>query len=93
VQNRQEARKCLQLYRCVFTAVIHTHRSVVDKPNFHHGLENSILDPFRLVEALDLIIEMVVKLPSLFSVRGAMEIRLVAFLDLGVERKLGDWDL
>lgn len=37
-----------------------TYRAVVDKSNLHHGLENTILDPVRLITFLDLTVECIV---------------------------------
>lgn len=60
-----------------------TCRSVVNKCDFHHGLEDAILDSVCLVAVLDLLIEVLVQSLGLVTPEGTMEVRFASLLGRG----------
>ena len=48
-QKKKKAKINDDIYRCIITAVIHTHRSIIHQPDLHHSLEHSILNPLGII--------------------------------------------
>lgn len=60
-----------------------TCRSVVNKCDFHHGLEDSILDSVCFIAVLDLFIEVLVQPLGLVTPEGTMEVGFASLLGRG----------
>lgn len=79
----------LAVYRFIVTAVIYTHRAIVDKSNFHHCLEHSILDSIRDIKLLHFLVEMVVELSRFLQIRSTVEVGFVPLLNVTQKGELG----
>lgn len=78
------------MYRRVFAAVVYTHRPVILEFNLHHRLEDTILDPVRLITIAHFRIEVVIKLACCIRASCIVEVGLVAFFHFAVEGELGN---
>ena len=67
------------MYRFIYTAKVHTYRSIVDEADVHHGLEDAVFDPVFSVQRADLGEEGVVEFFAFDGGGGFVEVGLVAF--------------
>jgi hypothetical protein len=79
------------MYRRIFTAVVDTHWSVVLQFDLHHGLEDAVFYAIRDIGFTHLVIKVIIDLSRWFWFGRIVEIRLVAFLHLGIEGELRNW--
>lgn len=80
MEHKSNKQTKAQAHRFVNAAEIDTYRPIVNNPDIHHSLEDTILDSVFLVVFSDVGDEVVVEFFALLCRRRFVEIRLVAFL-------------